>query len=78
MKAIDLIDGDSVPVLVYDVSIEDIEERKKKVKTYRTMKLASQNLGISYNVIRSSIASRKRVYAPLLDKEVAIRFKSKK
>jgi len=30
MKAIDLIDGDSVPVLVYDVSIEDIEERKKK------------------------------------------------
>jgi hypothetical protein len=78
MKAIDLINGDSIPVLVYDVSIENIEERKEKVKTYKTIKLASQNLGLSYNVIRSSIVNRKRVYAPMIKKEVAIRFKPSK
>lgn len=75
MKAFDLIMGDRVPVLVYDVSIEDMSERRKSVVSYDTIKQASQYLGLSYNVIRSTISSRKRVFSPLLKKEVAIRLK---
>jgi hypothetical protein len=78
MKAFDLITGDRVPVLVYDVSIENLEDRKKAVVSYDTIKQASQALGLSYNVIKSSITSRKRVYSPMLKKDVAVRLKPKK
>lgn len=78
MKAFDLITGDRVPVVVYDVSIEDIKERREKVISYDTIKQASQALGLSYNVIKSSITSRKRVYSPMLKKDVAVRLKPKK
>lgn len=78
MKAFDLITGDRVPVLVYDVSIENLEDRKKAVVSYDTIKQASQALGLSYNIIKSSITSRKRVYSPMLKKDVAVRLKPKK
>lgn len=78
MKAFDLITGDRVPVLVYDVTIENLEDRKKAVVSYDTIKQASQALGLSYNVIKSSITSRKRVYSPMLKKDVAVRLKPKK
>lgn len=78
MKAFDLIMGDRVPVLVYDVTIENLEERKKAVISYDTIKHASQALGLSYNVIKASINSRKRVYSPMLKKDVAVRLKPKK
>lgn len=78
MKAFDLITGDRVPVLVYDVTIENLEDRKKAVVSYDTIKQASQALGLSYNVIKSSITSRKRVYSPMLKKHVAVRLKPKK
>jgi hypothetical protein len=76
MKVHDYIVDETVPVIVYDVSIEDMEERRKKAKVYPSMKRASQMLSLSYNVIKASIKSRKRVFSPRLQKDVAIRYKT--
>jgi hypothetical protein len=59
---------------VYDVSISDIEERKKKAVKYSTLKLAEQRLGIGYTAIKNAATKRSRIYSPLLEKEVAIRY----
>lgn len=75
MKVHDYIVDESVPVIVYDVSIEDMEQRRKKAKVYPSIKRASQMLSLSYNVITASIKYRRRVYSPRLEKEVAIRYK---
>lgn len=76
MKVYDYIVDECVPVIVYDVSIVDMEERKKKAKVYSSIKKASQMLSLSYNVITASIKYRRRVYSPRLQKEVAIRYKT--
>lgn len=66
---------DRIPVVVYDVSIEDTNERKKKAKTYESIKKACQVLNIGYNSMKRSITNRTRIYSPALDKIVAIRYK---
>lgn len=66
---------DRIPVVVYDVSIEDMNERKMKAKTYESIKKACQVLKISYNSMKRSITNRTRIYSPALDKNVAIRYK---
>lgn len=78
MRVDEYIVDESVPVIVYDVTIEDMQERKKKAITYESIKRASQMLSLSYNVITASIKSRRRVYSPRLEKEVAIRYKPSK
>lgn len=75
MMRLNNITSHSIPVLVYDVTIEDIEERKKAAKSYDTLKQACQYLGLSYSNIKTAISTKKRVFAPLLNKEVAIRLK---
>jgi hypothetical protein len=75
MKGYDFIIEDRIPIVVYDVSIDNMEERKKKAIEYKSMKSASQNLSLNYNVIKKSIVNRKRIYSPKLDKLIAIRYK---
>lgn len=70
----EFIEDSRVSVIVYDVSISDIEERKKKAVKYSTLKLAEQRLGIGYTAIKNAATKRNRIYSPLLDKEVAIRY----
>lgn len=70
----EFIEDSRVGVIVYDVSIKNIEERKDKAIKYRTLKLAEQKLGIGYTAIKNAAAKRSRIYAPFLDKEIAIRY----
>ena len=70
----EFIEDSRVSVIVYDVSISNIEERKKKAVKYSTLKLAEQRLGIGYTAIKNAATKRNRIYSPLLDKEVAIRY----
>lgn len=75
MKGYDFIIEDRIPIVIYDVSIENLEDRRKKAIEYKSMKSASQNLSLNYTTIRRSIINRTRVYSPKLDKTIAIRYK---
>lgn len=70
----EFIEDSRVGVIVYDISISNIDERKSKAVKYKTLKLAEQRLGIGYTAIKTAATNRKRIYSPLLDKEVAIRY----
>lgn len=67
----------AVNVLAYDVSINDLELRKKTVLEFKTLKLAEQKLGVGQNVLKRALTTRNRVYSPLMQKEYAIRLKPK-
>lgn len=67
----------AVNVLAYDVSIDDLELRKKNVLEFKTLKLAEQKLGIGQNVLKRALSTKTRVYSPLMNKEYAIRLKPK-
>lgn len=70
----EFIEEQRVGIIAYDVSIKDIEERKKKAIKYKTMKMAQQRLGVGGNVIKNAADKRLRIYSPNLDKELAIRY----
>lgn len=75
MRSIDGITGHRMPVVVYDVTIDNIEDRRKAAKSYDTLKQACQYLGLSYSNIKTAISTKRRVFSPSLNKEVAIRLK---
>jgi hypothetical protein len=75
MSGYDFIIEDRVPVVVYDVSIVDLEERRKKAKYYDTMKKTCQILQVSHKALTAAIRNRRRIYSPVLQKEVAVRYK---
>lgn len=70
----EFIEEQRVGIIAFDVSIKDIEERKKKAIKYKTMKMAQQRLGVGGNVIKNAADKRLRIYSPNLDKELAIRY----
>jgi|DEB19_MinimDraft_3_1074340.scaffolds.fasta_scaffold04420_9 hypothetical protein len=70
----EFIEDSRIGIIAYDISIKNIDERKKKAITYKTIKLATQRLGIGNNVIKNAAEKRLRVYSPNLDKELAIRY----
>jgi hypothetical protein len=72
------IDDQRVPILAYDVSIEDITERRNKVMEFKTLKIAEQKLGVGQNVLKSAIRKKGRVFSELYQKEFAVRFKPQK
>lgn len=74
----DFITEDMIPVVIYDVTIEDIEERKAKAVTYDSIKKACAKLDLGYNSIKRSINLRQRVFCPRLNKPIAIRYKNTK
>lgn len=69
------IDEQRVPILAYDVTIEDIAERRKKAMEFKTLKIAEQKLGVGQNVLKNALRKKSRVFSTLYDKEFAIRFK---
>lgn len=75
MSGYDFIIEDRVPVVVYDVSIVDLEERRNKARYYETMKKTCQVLQVSQKTLHLAIKKRCRVYSPALQKEVAVRYK---
>ena len=74
----EFIDESRVTILAYDLSIEDIQERRAKAIEFKTLKLAQQKLIIGQNVIKNAIRQKKRVYSKELDKEFALKIKPKK
>jgi len=77
MTVFDLITGDRIPIVVYDVTIENLEERIKKAKKYTTMKKACAELGVGHNAMKTCIRNRARIFSPLLNKEVAVRYEAR-
>ena len=77
-KGYSFIVDSAITVIAYDVSIEDIDERKKQSTLFKTLKLAEQKLGVGQNALKTALKNRGRVFSPLMQKEYAIRFKSKK
>lgn len=52
-------------------------ETKKVIKKYNTLARASACLGVTNAVLRNRCTSKKRLYSPTLDKEVAVRLVNK-
>ena len=75
MSGYDFIIEDRVPVIVYDVSIENIEDRRSNANTYESMKKAAQALQLEHKKLISAIKKKKRIFSPYLQKEVAVRYK---
>lgn len=73
-KGYSFIVDSGINVIAYDVSIEDIDERKKQATLFKTLKLAEQKLGVGQNVLKTALKNRGRVFSPLMQKEYAIRF----
>lgn len=69
------IDDQRVPILAYDVTIEDINERRKKAMEFKTLKIAEQKLGVGQNMLKSALRKKSRVFSTLYQKEFAVRFK---
>ena len=70
----EFIEESRVGIVAYDVSIENLEERKKKAVQYKTIKLATQRLGVGFNAIKLAADKRGRVFSHNLNKELAIRY----
>lgn len=69
------IDDQRVPILAYDVTIEDINERRLKAMEFKTLKIAEQKLGVGQNMLKSALRRKSRVFSTLYQKEFAVRFK---
>ena len=67
-----------VPILAYDVTIEDVNERRKKAIEFKTLKIAEQKLGVGQNMLKSALRKKGRVFSTLYQKEFAVRFKPQK
>lgn len=70
----EFIEESRIGVTAYDVSIKDIEERKKKALVFGTMKLATQRLNVHFTVLKRAADGRKRIFSPAYQKEFAIRY----
>ena len=75
MSGYDFIIEDRVPVVIYDVSIVDIDERRQMAKTFETMKKTCQVLQVTHKALSLAIKKRSRIFSPALQKEVAVRYK---
>lgn len=67
-----------VAIVAYDVSFDDLEERKNKAVVYDTIKLASQRLCVDSEIIKRAASNRTRIYSPAFNKEFAVRYSKPK
>jgi hypothetical protein len=67
----------AVEYLVYDLSIEDIEERRKKAVTYRSGKCVCNFMGYPPNKISDLRQVGRKVISRLDGKTYAVRVKKK-
>jgi hypothetical protein len=56
MSALGLFNA--VPILLYDLSIQDLQERKKKVKEFRSISRAADYLGIGSTTLMNNMGKR--------------------
>lgn len=64
---------DGFKIAVYDMSIKDVSERKKKRVEYDSAKKASAKLGLSETVIKRVARNREKIYSETIKKTIAIR-----
>lgn len=69
------IDEQRVSILAYDVTISNMEERRKKALVFKTLKLAEQKLGVGQHVLKTALKNKGRVYSTLMKREFALRLK---
>ena len=67
------VDTESYPVELYDMSIEDVEERRSKKLIFATAMKAANFLGIPPNKFYERIGVGKYAYAKETDKKYAVR-----
>jgi hypothetical protein len=60
-------------IALYDMSIQDVKERREKRIEFETVKRASAKLGISENILRRASANKDRLFLKALNGEYAIR-----
>jgi hypothetical protein len=60
-------------IAVYDMSLKDLAERKRKRVEYDSTRKASCKLGISETVVKRIAKNREKIYIEKLKKTIAIR-----
>lgn len=60
-------------IALYDMSIDDVKERREKRIEFESVKKAAAKLGISENILRRASANKDRLFLKSLDGEYAIR-----
>ncbi len=71
----EFIEDSRIAIVAYDVSIKDLDDRKKKAMVFSTMKLATQKLNVGANALKRAADKRQRIFSPAFNKEFAIRYK---
>lgn len=71
----EFIDHSRVSIIAYDMTIPDLETRKKKAIEYKTLKLAEQKLGVGQHILKTALKNRGRVFSTLFEREFAVRIK---
>lgn len=72
-----------MPAGIDTFGFEDLEvraydpETKTVIKTFRSYKRAAYELGLHPDTVRDGCLSKKRKYAPALDKQIALRLMRK-
>jgi len=60
-------------IALYDMSIQDVKERKEKRVEFDSVKKASAKLGITENVLRRLAVNKEKVFIEKLNKQYAVR-----
>jgi len=60
-------------IALYDMTIQDVKERREKRIEFESVKKASAKLGISENILRRASANKDRLFVKELNREYAIR-----
>jgi hypothetical protein len=61
----------SIPIVLYDLSIPDINDRVKSIQIFPSIAKCSRHLKVTEKKVWHNVG--KRVYSPTLDKEFAVR-----
>lgn len=67
------MDKNNFSIALYDMSIEDVKERRENRIVYESVKKASAKLGVSENVLKRASANKERLFLKALNGEYAIR-----
>lgn len=66
---------EDVVIAVYDPSIEDIS--KRKIDTAKNVDDFSARYGIYHSSVRRALKSKKRIFSPVLNKDLALRLENR-
>jgi hypothetical protein len=72
------IDGDQLIHIVYDLSIENIDERKAKAKQFDNALQVAKYLGCTPKRVFNNRIPGKRIFSDLMNREFAVRIDQQK